>query len=121
MGHRARLPALPVFLVLIWMLLPVLPGRAAGPSLVPLPAQITMMEGHLTIDGTSTVAAGESDPGAVRAASYLLDVVRRARGLSLQHTHMPATIVFRRDLTVAGAESLSPEYRWRWDHDLSKR
>ncbi len=106
MGHRARLPALPVFLALIWTLLPVLPGRAAGvPSLVPLPAQITIAEGHLTIDDASTVAIDESDPGAVWAASYLLDVVRRARGLDLRRTHTTATIAFRRDPAVAGAES----------------
>src|SRR5437868_12921531 len=87
------------------MLLPVLPGRAGAPSLVPMPAQITAAEGHLTIDGASTVAVDESDAGEVRAAAYLLDVVRRARGLSLRHARKSATIMFRRDWTVASAES----------------
>jgi hexosaminidase len=87
----------------------VLASDATAPSLIPLPAQLTLQHGGFTVDANTPVQLASSDAATKQTAEYLIDLVGRTRGL---HLHLAGSdkamhaIVLQRDpqAPVAQAE-----------------
>jgi len=99
-------------LLLALALLPAHVARArdtAPPSLIPLPAQLTLQHGGFTVDVHTPVVLASHDAATKQTADYLIDLVARTRGLHLRLADGDKTthaIVLQRDplAPVAQAE-----------------
>ena len=99
-------------LLLALALLPAHVARArdtAPPSLIPLPAQLTLQHGGFTVDVHTPVVLASHDAATKQTADYLIDLMARTRGLHLRLADDDKTthaIVLQRDplAPVAQAE-----------------
>ena len=97
---RRCLPTLYCLLALLMLLLPLPPASAtaAAPSLIPLPAQLVPGDGSFRVDAATTIVVADHDPATTQAAHYLIDLLSRTRGLTLQPGGgAKRAIVLRRD------------------------
>ncbi|MEO8671286.1 MAG: family 20 glycosylhydrolase [Tahibacter sp.] len=56
------------------------------PALIPAPRTLQRHAGQLRIDAATPVLTATADPDETRAANYLIDLLKRSRGLSLPRT-----------------------------------
>ncbi|MBD8880127.1 family 20 glycosylhydrolase [Rhodanobacter sp. 7MK24] len=57
---------------------------AATPSLIPLPAQLSLQRGSFAVDAGTPVVLASHDAATRQTAGYLIDLVARTRGLQLR-------------------------------------
>jgi hexosaminidase len=74
-------------------------AQAATPSIIPLPAQMTVEQGSYTISAAAVIHVKPGDRAAADAAHYLADLLVRTRGLSLPVIE-DATATSRGDIVI---------------------
>ncbi|HWU75308.1 MAG TPA: glycoside hydrolase family 20 zincin-like fold domain-containing protein, partial [Rhodanobacter sp.] len=63
----------------------------ASPSLIPLPAQMTMADGRFHVDAHTPIVLDDHSASTRQTAAWLTDVLARTRGLHLHVVHGAAT------------------------------
>jgi beta-glucosidase len=77
---------------------------AAGPALIPMPAELHAAPGSLHVDEATVIAVAPGDAEALASANYLASLLGRTRGLTLKvsvaSSPGPHVISLRRDATA---------------------
>ena len=82
-------------------------AQAATPSIIPLPASMTVEKGSYAISGAAVIHVKPGDRAAADAAHYLADLLVRTRGLSLPAVG-DASATSRGDIVIRSDAAAGP-------------
>ncbi len=88
---------------------------APQPALVPYPAHLTLQAGEFSVDAATPIVFDKAD---APAAAYLVDLLRRSRGITLHRRRGVNAITLRRDPRIGGAEAYRLDVTPPWRDDL---